>query len=163
MEMFWNVSMQVLSPYNRKLQTYGIPTTSPNPPSSTQQSSYNLLIMHSLLLLAILPFSLAIQPTYTYTNITIPPFIPQLPDEPYNETTNLPFGTVLNHCSVPGTIALTFDDGPYIYTAQILDTLADHGARATFFLNGQNRGHINQFPDLVRRAHKEGHQLGSHT
>jgi peptidoglycan/xylan/chitin deacetylase (PgdA/CDA1 family) len=115
-----------------------------------------------LILLGILPFSLAI-PTNTYTNITIPPFIPALPDPPYNKTTHIPFGTVLNHCSVPGSIALTFDDGPYIYTPQVLDALAYHGARATFFLNGRNRGHITQFPELVRRAHEEGHQLGSHT
>jgi peptidoglycan/xylan/chitin deacetylase (PgdA/CDA1 family) len=118
--------------------------------------------MHWLLLLGALPLSLAIHP-YIYANITLPPFIPQLPDKRYNQTSDLPFGTILTHCSVPGTIALTFDDGPYIYTAQILDTLAQHGARATFFLNGRNKGRIDQFPDLVRRTHQEGHQLGSHT
>ncbi|KAJ5129288.1 Glycoside hydrolase/deacetylase beta/alpha-barrel [Penicillium bovifimosum] len=78
-------------------------------------------------------------------------------------TSALPYGAVLTHCTVPGTIALTFDDGPYIYTAQILDTLAQHGARATFFLNGRNKGSIDAFSDLVLRAYEEGHQLGSHT
>ncbi|KAJ5772897.1 Glycoside hydrolase/deacetylase beta/alpha-barrel [Penicillium paradoxum] len=75
----------------------------------------------------------------------------------------VPVGAVLTHCAVPGTIALTFDDGPYVYTPQILDTLAQHGARATFFLNGQNRGSIYDFPEVVHRTWEEGHQLASHT
>ena len=75
----------------------------------------------------------------------------------------VPFGAVITHCTVPGTIALTFDDGPFIYTAQLLDTLAAHGALATFFLNGVNKGSTDGFADVVVRAHAEGHQLGSHT
>ncbi|KZN91307.1 Chitin deacetylase [Penicillium chrysogenum] len=78
-------------------------------------------------------------------------------------TTSLPVGAIITHCTIPGTIALTFDDGPYIYTPQILDTLAEHGARATFFLNGHNRGNIHTSPDVVQRTLAEGHQLGSHT
>ncbi|KAJ5899769.1 Glycoside hydrolase/deacetylase beta/alpha-barrel [Penicillium taxi] len=79
------------------------------------------------------------------------------------QLSKVPFGSVINHCTVSGTIALTFDDGPWIYTAQMLDLLAEHGAHATFFLNGANRGHIDAYPDLVKRALNEGHQLGSHT
>ncbi|KAJ5584211.1 Glycoside hydrolase/deacetylase beta/alpha-barrel [Penicillium hispanicum] len=75
----------------------------------------------------------------------------------------VPVGAIITHCTVPGTIALTFDDGPFIYTAQMLDTLAAHGARATFFLNGVNKGSIDGFAPLVVRALAEGHQLGSHT
>ncbi|KAM7193778.1 hypothetical protein V8F20_008253 [Naviculisporaceae sp. PSN 640] len=30
---------------------------------------------------------------------------------------------LIKHCSVPGSMALTFDDGPWIYTSDILDTL----------------------------------------
>lgn len=78
-------------------------------------------------------------------------------------TNELPTGAVLNQCSVPGTVALTFDDGPYIYTPQLLDTLSAHHAVATFFLNGMNKGSMAAFPDLVRRTLAEGHQLGSHT
>ncbi|CAI7607094.1 unnamed protein product [Penicillium bialowiezense] len=114
--------------------------------------------MRSLLLILLATFSLA-----KSTNITLPPFIPVPPEQPYK--TSLRDSIILTHCTVPGTIALTFDDGPSIYTSLILDTLASHGAHATFFLNGPNRGHshIDKFPDLVQRAHKEGHQLGSHT
>ncbi|KAJ5693207.1 hypothetical protein N7462_002630 [Penicillium macrosclerotiorum] len=100
--------------------------------------------------------------------VAIPQFL-KAQSTPSNNSTiaarasQLPFGAVITHCTVPGTIALTFDDGPYIYTSQMLDNLAAHNARATFFLNGVNRGHIDAFPDLVRRSFAEGHQLGSHT
>jgi hypothetical protein len=36
----------------------------------------------------------------------------------------------------------------------------EHGARATFFLNGHNRGNIHTSPDVVQRTLAEGHQLG---
>lgn len=80
---------------------------------------------------------------------------------------HVPIGAVINQCTVPGTIALTFDDGPYVYTPTVLDTLAAYGAVATFFLNGVNQdgrgsGIVN-FPELAQRALSEGHQLGSHT
>lgn len=91
------------------------------------------------------------------------PLSPSTLPRPNTKHSTVPFGAVINHCTAPGTIALTFDDGPYIYTAQMLDTLAEHGARATFFLNGVNKGSIDGFPDLVQRSIEEGHQLGSHT
>ncbi|CAL5872446.1 uncharacterized protein PFLUO_LOCUS6710 [Penicillium psychrofluorescens] len=75
----------------------------------------------------------------------------------------VPIGAVIDHCIVPGTVALTFDDGPYIYTPQILDTLSQRGARATFFLNGVHMGNIHEYTDVMRRTIAEGHQLASHT
>ncbi|WP_079008659.1 bifunctional polysaccharide deacetylase/glycosyltransferase family 2 protein [Streptomyces sp. XY431] len=61
----------------------------------------------------------------------------------------------------PGTVALTFDDGPDPrWTPEVLDTLRRAGVRATFFVVGtQAAAH----PDLVRRIVAEGHQLGVHT
>lgn len=85
------------------------------------------------------------------------------PGDNHARVSLVPIGAVIDHCVIPGTIALTFDDGPFIYTAQMLDTLAFHGAVATFFLNGVNKGSIDGFPELVQRALNEGHQLGSHT
>ena len=55
---------------------------------------------------------------------------------------SVPVGTIITACTVPGTFALTFDDGPYIYTGELLDILASNGVKATFFLNGQNFGSI---------------------
>jgi peptidoglycan/xylan/chitin deacetylase (PgdA/CDA1 family) len=55
-------------------------------------------------------------------------------------------------------IALTFDDGPAAYTAQILDVLKRHSAPATFFLIGQRAE-----ADVVRRMDREGHLVGNHS
>lgn len=66
-------------------------------------------------------------------------------------------------------MALTFDDGPYIYTTQILDLLEKRNVKATFFITGNNRGkgHLDDesldWPNIVRRMHSSGHQLASHT
>lgn len=58
-------------------------------------------------------------------------------------------------------LVLTFDDGPDpVYTPQILDLLAEHDARATFFVLGQ---HAARHPEIVRRVVREGHHLGNHT
>jgi peptidoglycan/xylan/chitin deacetylase (PgdA/CDA1 family) len=58
-------------------------------------------------------------------------------------------------------IAITFDDGPTEpYTSQILDVLRDFQARATFFVLGAR---AEGAPDVVRRAAREGHEIGNHT
>ena len=56
-------------------------------------------------------------------------------------------------------VYLTFDDGPSEYTADILDSLDQYGAVATFFML---EPHIRLYPDVVRRSIREGHALGSH-
>ena len=57
-------------------------------------------------------------------------------------------------------LALTFDDGPGPYSDQILDTLAAHNAKATFFMNGYK---VRRYADQVRRMADEGHQIANHT
>lgn len=82
-----------------------------------------------------------------------------------NATTSVsavPFGAVIDRCSVPGTVALTFDDGPYMFTPQLLDTLSSNSAPSTFFLSGGGLGGIQNYRDVVQRIFREGHQLGSH-
>lgn len=32
----------------------------------------------------------------------------------------LPAGTLVTGCTVPGTVAVTFDDGPYQWTSQLM-------------------------------------------
>lgn len=56
--------------------------------------------------------------------------------------------------------ALTFDDGPSNYTADLLDMLNEYGIPATFFMLGKN---VNLRPDLVRRMVAEGHEVGNHS
>ena len=57
-------------------------------------------------------------------------------------------------------IALTFDDGPGPYTAQLLDILDQHSAKATFFLIGSK---VSSQANVVRSVHARGHQLGNHS
>lgn len=57
-------------------------------------------------------------------------------------------------------VALTFDDGPGKYTADLLDFLKEHRVRATFFLQGKNAA---IYPSLVQRMDAEGHAIGNHS
>lgn len=74
----------------------------------------------------------------------------------------LPDALVLTHgARNNGTRYLTFDDGPDPdHTPQLLDLLARHGIRASFFLVGQK---IERHPELVERIVAEGHTLGNHS
>ena len=59
------------------------------------------------------------------------------------------------------TLFLTFDDGPDPETTpNILDTLARHEAKATFFVVGRQAA---QHPEIVRRIAREGHTIGGHS
>ena len=57
-------------------------------------------------------------------------------------------------------LAITFDDGPGPYTADLLDALADRNVKATFFIAGYR---AEKYPELLQRIVDEGHQLGNHT
>jgi peptidoglycan-N-acetylglucosamine deacetylase len=71
------------------------------------------------------------------------------------------FGHTLIAGANPAEFALTYDDGPNDpWTPRLLDLLAEHSVRATFFLIGN---FVQQRPDLVRRIHAAGHLLGNHT
>ena len=64
-------------------------------------------------------------------------------------------------CEKSPALYLTFDDGPDPeYTPRILDVLELFQARATFFVLGEA---CVRHPQLVRRIHRAGHALGSHT
>ncbi|KAF4552560.1 Polysaccharide deacetylase-like protein 2 [Elsinoe fawcettii] len=85
---------------------------------------------------------------------------------------NVPFGATIRSCTADRTIALTFDDGPSVYTTELLDILARYNAKATLFVagnNGQPGGMDScgsgsgNYQAVVRRAYAEGHQIGHHT
>lgn len=58
-------------------------------------------------------------------------------------------------------VALTFDDGPHSQvTPLVLDILARYNVKATFFCVGKQ---AENCPDLIRRAHLEGHILANHS
>jgi peptidoglycan/xylan/chitin deacetylase (PgdA/CDA1 family) len=71
------------------------------------------------------------------------------------------FPDVLFHQPDAGPlVALSFDDSPHAtLTPRILDLLAAHDARATFFMIGK---HVAGNEEVVRRLIAEGHEVGNH-
>ena len=68
---------------------------------------------------------------------------------------------VVSDAVEPKKIALTFDDGPHpVYTKILLDGLAERGAKASFFVTGEN---AEKYPELILRMQKEGHLIGNQT
>ncbi len=61
----------------------------------------------------------------------------------------------------PGPVVyLTFDDGPHpVYTPRMLDVLAAHQVKATFFVVGDM---VRRWPEPARRIVEEGHSLQAH-
>jgi peptidoglycan/xylan/chitin deacetylase (PgdA/CDA1 family) len=58
-------------------------------------------------------------------------------------------------------IALTYDDGPNDpHTLKLLDVLAKHSVRATFFMIGR---YVRQRPDIALAVAQAGHVIGNHT
>lgn len=56
-------------------------------------------------------------------------------------------------------VYLTFDDGPSIYTGQILDVLKANNIKATFFVIGREE----EFYEYYKRIVDEGHTIGMHS
>ena len=76
----------------------------------------------------------------------------------------IPDGTIRLNIGESGigekAIALTFDDGPSDYTEKLLDGLEEYEVNVTFFVIGSK---AEKNPDIVERAHSEGHLIGNHT
>jgi peptidoglycan-N-acetylglucosamine deacetylase len=65
------------------------------------------------------------------------------------------------HGDDPREVALTYDDGPNdACTEPLLELLARHRAKATFFMIGR---FVRQNPALARQVHAAGHLIGNHT
>jgi peptidoglycan/xylan/chitin deacetylase (PgdA/CDA1 family) len=71
------------------------------------------------------------------------------------------FGATLIAPPHPGELALTFDDGPNpAWTPRLLELLANHHVRATFFLVGSR---AKSEPALAQSILAAGHLIGSHS
>ncbi len=57
-------------------------------------------------------------------------------------------------------VYLTFDDGPSIYTDEILDILAEYDVKGTFFVVGKEDENSKE---AIQRITQEGHTLGMHS
>ncbi|KAI2609155.1 carbohydrate esterase family 4 protein [Hypoxylon sp. NC1633] len=85
---------------------------------------------------------------------------------------HVPYGGsgIIRTCANPGQVALTFDDGPWVWTERIMDELEKYRSRGTFFITGHNLllgrkidDDETVYPELLRDMRKRGHQIGSHT
>lgn len=73
----------------------------------------------------------------------------------------LPLGTIIRVATREPVIALTFDDGPHPEdTPPLLELLARHGAKGTFFMVGKS---ARRWPELVKQVAEGGHAIGNHT
>jgi peptidoglycan/xylan/chitin deacetylase (PgdA/CDA1 family) len=71
------------------------------------------------------------------------------------------FGPTIIAGNDPSEVALTYDDGPNDNaTPALLEVLARHNVRATFFMIGK---FARRQPGLVRQVHAAGHLIGNHT
>ena len=57
-------------------------------------------------------------------------------------------------------VALTFDDGPSIYTPQVLSTLQANSVHATFFCVGE---WVSYYPNYVQQEYSAGNVVANHT
>jgi len=90
-----------------------------------------------------------------------PPIAARVPEKNSRNTlaeSRITFSSV--HVDGP-YIAMTFDDGPSAtLTPKLLDILAAHRIKATFFVIGEN---VAEHPEIVARAAREGHEIGNHS
>ncbi|CAG7574612.1 peptidoglycan/xylan/chitin deacetylase (PgdA/CDA1 family) [Barrientosiimonas humi] len=63
-------------------------------------------------------------------------------------------------CTVERCVALTYDDGPGAHTERLLSTLRSKGARATFFMLGEQ---ASRYPEVVQSVKNAGMEIGSHS
>src|SRR5947209_6356502 len=71
------------------------------------------------------------------------------------------FGKTLHRPPDPKQLALTYDDGTNDpHTLNLLDVLAKHDVKATFFFIGK---HVAAKPEIARRIAAAGHTIGNHT
>ena len=61
------------------------------------------------------------------------------------------------------TVYLTFDDGPSIYTEDLLDILKERNLPAIFFIMGESIDVTPNSHDIIKRIFAENHHLGLHS
>src|SRR5438093_9400063 len=112
-------------------------------------SAYRLLFF----CFAILSFSLGLEAEPTPAKRSATRETRATPEEP---------GITFNSVHVDGPyIVMTFDDVPSAtLTPKLLDLLAAHHIKATFFVIGEN---VAEHPEIVARAAREGHEIGNHS
>jgi peptidoglycan/xylan/chitin deacetylase (PgdA/CDA1 family) len=79
----------------------------------------------------------------------------------FRPASNVFYPTISRVSTTAPLVSLTFDDGPHPETTpRILDLLAKHSAKATFFVIGK---HVETHRHIAERIVAEGHELGNHS
>jgi cellulose synthase/poly-beta-1,6-N-acetylglucosamine synthase-like glycosyltransferase/peptidoglycan/xylan/chitin deacetylase (PgdA/CDA1 family)/spore germination protein YaaH len=100
------------------------------------------------------------RPSAGERTITVDPDTHLVSDEVF-KTVPMPYVVDMYGGTQEKKVTLTFDDGPDpTWTPKILDVLKAHGAKATFFLIGDE---MQNFPGIAKRIYNEGHEIGNHT
>ncbi|NNM55198.1 MAG: polysaccharide deacetylase family protein [Spirochaetales bacterium] len=92
---------------------------------------------------------------------------------PYRDPSMWPRGYYPGDPLPPKTIYLTFDDGPWAFTGQLVDILKEEGVHATFFMNAFDKDHPNyanihddylfHFAKVLKELVADGNVIGDHT
>ena len=67
---------------------------------------------------------------------------------------------IYTQCTDSNSWGLSYDDGPSPNSLVVLDALKAQNITATFFVIGY---HCTLFPDILKRMHDDGHQIGIHS
>jgi len=97
------------------------------------------------------------EPTPPPTPETVPEQVPEVIYEP--ELTAEERRLIQLDPNLP-MIALTFDDGPFARTNEILDILEEHNVVATFYVIGNQ---VERHSDIILRAHNMGSEIANHS
>lgn len=70
---------------------------------------------------------------------------------------------IYRECSQPGMIALTYDDGPNIFTEEFINNLTNDYP-VTLYINGWNYKQLQNSPwhSIIKLAYDKGHEIGNH-
>lgn len=91
----------------------------------------------------------------------LPPGLEQVPVTDFADQANAMRGDYfLEGLTHRKTVALTFDDGPTVFTSNLINLLATNNVKATFFMMGST---VQSSPQIAIDALNNGHTLANHT
>lgn len=121
-----------------------------------------------LLLLFILCFAVGCGGTKDDPKSSAPGEITNTPDAATQSPTQIPTeNPTVTPSQTPDytnkkIIALTFDDGPHANTQKVLDVLAKHNVKATFFVVGRALT-VEANQEMLRKTAAAGHEIANHS
>lgn len=99
---------------------------------------------------------------YSYDRDHLPP-IDTINNHDDDYSNSFPEADVYYKCVEPRMIALSYDDGPGIFTKEFIENITTD-YRVTFYINGWNYERLQYSPwhDVVKEAYDRGHEIGNH-